>query len=663
MPSCESATALCVYTSNQTRPANEYLYNAKVDHNFTSKDTLTGRILYRDLDSKANSAISSAVQSQVNRDSNFGVTYRRVIGTNAVNEAIFNFSHFRRAIDVAATLPDVGISGLTGIGVGSNLPQAFTNKYFQFLDNFSLVKGGHTIKFGGEIMNTITTGYARFNSRGIYTFQALPAPFGTSNALTNFRLGRATTFTRGSGDFERRFQNYDLNFYIQDDWKVRPNLTLNLGLRYDLQLAPNVTAVSSGDEAFPAFDPDAKKYAHYKSDTNNISPVIGFAWDPFKKGKTSLRAGYRVAYDRIVNDLYNIGSILQPPFVTSGAVQLPSVSAIPLGRGEEVAATQGLPISLMLAPDTEIGFAHSYQVTWQQQFGRGLVTEIGYLGTAGRSLNQPVVLNRIVPGTTSRPDPRFGQIALVGDDAYSNYNGLTSMLHYRHNSRITITAAYTYSKALDILHDSVAGFGGAGVTGAVVADPVTGLPDNSLEYGPAVFDRPHAFASSFVYKTPDLVKNRLAGIFLNGFQLSGIVLIQSGNPFLVVAGADLNRDGLNNDRPDLVDPTLLVRTYNDPNVVIPRAAFNGALSATPRVGDLGRNVFRRDGIKNLDVAISKQFKMTERYRLDLRAEMFNAFNRPQFDQPNGTHSSGAYGTITSQANTPRKIRFALKFLF
>lgn len=663
LPSCEAIAANCLYRSNQKRPVDEYIWSGKIDHNFTSNDTLSGRFVYRNLRSAANSAISSAVQNQINRDSNFGVTYRRLFGSKSVNEAIFNFSNFRREIAVGATLPDVGISGFTGIGSSSNLPQSFVNKYYQFLDNFSLISGGHTIKFGGEFLDTITTGFAEFNGRGIYAFQALSGTLGTSNALTNFRLGRAGTFTQGSGDFTRRFQNYDISPYLQDDWKIRSNLTLNLGLRYDLQLAPHVTAVSNGAKAFAAFDPTTKQYTDYKSDLNNVSPIIGFAWDPFGKGKTSIRAGYRLAYDRIVQDFYNIGSILQPPFVVSGAVQLPQVPAIPLGQGLAVAAAQGLPISLMLEPDTQVGYAHSYQFSWQQQLRNGLTTEVGYLGTAGRNLNIPVILNRITPGTTVRPDPRFGQITLVGDEGYSNYNALTSLLRYRPNSSISITAAYTFSKAMDVIHDAVASFGGASLTGAVSADPLTGAPNLKLEYGPAVFDRPHAFASSFLYSLPSLTKNKSAGRFINGFKISGIVYIQSGNPFTVIAGADLNKDGVNNDRPDLVDPTLLLHTYNDPNVIMPRTAFNGALTTAPRIGTLGRDTFRRDGVRNLDLALSKQFALTERFRIDFRSEMFNAFNHPQFDQPVNTLSSGSFGQITTQANNPRNVRFSLKLIF
>lgn len=676
LPDCAAATPLCRYVSNQSRPGDEYIFSVKMDHNFTPKDSLAGRYLFRDLKQASNSAVSIASQKFSNRDSNFGVTYRRLFGSRAVNEAIFNYSDFSRDINVDATLPDVTIAGFLGIGGGANFPQKFSNKYFQFLDNFSLVAGSHTIRFGGEILDTISEGFAAFNGRGTYAFAALPAANGTGDPLTNFRLGRAASFTRNQGDVVRRFENLDMSLYIQDDWKVRSNFTLNIGLRYESQFEPSVKAVNTDLKAFPAFDPINKVYTDYNTDSNNIAPVIGFAWDPFGKGKTAIRGGYRIGFDRLILDFYNGGSTLQPPLITASAVQIPQVPAIPLGLGETVAANQGLPVSLMLQPDTELGYAHSYQFSVQQEIRRGLTAEIGYLGTAGRGLNQQLAYNRLIPGTTPgsfvRPDPRFGQIVLVGNDGYSDYNALTSLVQYRPDKNISFTAAYTYSKALDIIHDAVASFGGAGSTVAVVGDPVTGEPNNSLEYGPAVFDRPHAFSSSLVYRLPEFTKNRAAGYLLNGWQVSGIVLLQSGNPFTVLAGADLNRDGINNDRPDLINAGLLQVNYNNPNAVIPRTAFDATLTTVvngqvvnrpPRVGTLGRNTFRRDSVKNVDMSIAKQFAFTERYRLDLRTEFFNLFNRTQFDQPVNSLAAGNFGQIIGQANSPRNIRFALKFIF
>jgi hypothetical protein len=158
----------------------------------------------------------------------------------------------------------------------------------------------------------------------------------------------------------------------------------------------------------------------------------------------SIRAGYRVAYDRIVLDYYDIGGALQPPFITSFAVQSPQVAAIPFGQGESAAGAVGLPISLMMLPDVHTSYAHSWHVTAQRQFGKDTSVEVGYLGTAGRALGIPVVFNRIDPVTKRRPDTRFGSITLVDDTGYSNYHGLTSMARHRLSDRFFLTAAYTW---------------------------------------------------------------------------------------------------------------------------------------------------------------------------------------------------------------------------
>jgi hypothetical protein len=155
----------------------------------------------------------------------------------------------------------------------------------------------------------------------------------------------------------------------------------------------------------------------------------------------------------------------------------------------------------------------------------------------------------------------------------------------------------------------------------------------------------------------------VAGAFLNNWRVGGILFFQSGNPFSVTAGADLNQDGLNNDRPDLVNPALLENlVYGHPDVVVPRAAFNGALTPV-RIGTFGRNVLRRGGINNLDLSIAKQFRMTERIRLDFRTEFFNFTNTPRFGTPVSSMAVSTFGQIQSQENSPRYVRLGLKLGF
>ncbi len=666
LPSCSGSAPSCIFNSNQRRPADEYIGSVKMDHRLTNNDTLTGRFLFRDLNQSSDSAIASAIGNTLNRDSNLAITYRRVFSPHMVNEVIFSYSRLRRELSVPnATLPDVTLSGFSNIGAGSNVPQAQIDNYYGVLDNFSFVKGNHTLKAGFDSIRTSVVGFAAFNSRGVYAFAPLPANSGAPDSLTNFRLGRASSFAKAEGDFEREFTYWDVSLYFQDDWKAKSNLTLNLGVRYDLQLSPTITGVKSGIKGFAAFDPIAGQFADWRSDKNNISPVIGVAWDPTGKGRTSIRGGYRLAYDRPALDLYANGSILQPPFITSFSVQLPQVAAIPFGNGESIARTVGLPISPMMLPDNQLSYAHSWHVTIQQQVGKETSFEIGYLGTAGRWLAIPVQLNRINPVTKQRPDSRFGAITLADDEGISNYHGLTSMLRHRFGRKMMFTAAYTWSKALDITHDAAAPFGGEGGRVVAVATDQNGRPRLDLEYGPAVFDRTHAFSSGVAWELPHVTQNRAIGALLNDWQVSAIILLQTGNPFTVVAGVDLNQDGVNNDRPDLAQPALLGNNvFDSPNKVIPRAAFDNSLPAGAfRIGTLGRNTFRRDAVHNVDFALVKRFRFTERHQLEFRSEFFNLFNHPRFDVPVVILTSSSFGQIMAQDNNPRFVRFALKYHF
>jgi hypothetical protein len=667
LPPCAGAGVSCVYSSPQSRPADEYVGSVKIDHRFNDNNALTGRFLYRDLDQLSNSALLPNVGETINRDLNLAVTYRRVFNPSMVNEAVFSYSRFRRDIDVPnATLPDVAISGFSNIVGGSaNLPQAFTNDYYGLLDNLSIIKGAHTIKAGFDVLRASTVGFAFFSGRGVYQFQALPANLGAADALTNFRLGRAASFTKTSGDYDRGYDSWDTSFYLQDDWKVSPRLTLNLGARYEIQFPPHVYGLKDGTAGFAAFDPTSGTFVDWRTDKNNLSPALGLAWDPTGKGNMSIRAGYRVAYDRIVLDYYDIGGALQPPFINSFSAQLPQVTAIPFGQGESAASAAGLPISLMMLPDVHTPYAGSWHVTAQRKLGKDASVEVGYLGTSGRALGIPVVFNRIDPVTKKRPDARFGSITLVDDTGYSNYHGLTGMVRRRASDRLFLTAAYTWSKAMDVTHDAVAPFGGESGGAAAVATDANGNPRLDLEYGPAIFDRPHAFSSGFSWQSPRFTRVKALGPVIGDWQVSGVILLQSGNPFSVFAGADLNQDGVNNDRPDLLQTGLLGKVYSDPNQAIPRSAFYGALSTAGgfRVGTLGRNTFRRDGIRSVDLALVKNFRVTERQRLEFRGEFFNLFNRPQFDAPVNTLSSASFGSIQSQLNNPRFVRFALKYHF
>jgi hypothetical protein len=184
-----------------------------------------------------------------------------------------------------------------------------------------------------------------------------------------------------------------------------------------------------------------------------------------------------------------------------------------------------------------------------------------------------------------------------------------------------------------------------------------------LEYGPAVFDRPHAFSANFVYRTPRLSgSSRTAQALVGSWELSGTAFLQSGNPFTVLAGADLNQDGVTNDRPDII-ASLSSTSFGDVNRVIPRAAFDNTPGRI-RVGTLGRNTLRRDGVREMNLRIARVFRLrSDRMRLQFGAEFFNLTNSVRFSMPVNLVSSPAFGRIQNQDNAPRNIRLGLKLSF
>ncbi len=664
MPPCFATTETCIYSSNQASPINQYVGNLKLDHYLSSNDLLSGRLLIRNYDAAQNTALIGLNLTQTTTNYNAAVTYHHIFTPNLVNEIIVTGAGYTQNIGVPpSSLPDVSISGYTGIGAASNYPQAFTNRNYEAVNNLSWLHGNHHFKFGLDFMHTSTVGEADFNSRGIYAVASLPSPYGVADALTNFRMGLAQQFVQDTGDFARQFANLDLSAYAQDEWKVRPNLTINLGVRFEQQFAPNVSDTANGQTAYEAFNSQTFQFAHISNPLHAFSPFVGLAWDPRGNGSTAIRVGYRRAYDRLVLDFYDIGAILQPPFIDSLGIALPQVPVIPLGNAVSIAKSAGLPISLMLdANAIKLPYADSWHVSIRQRVtGRGAL-EVGYMGTAGRDLPYTVASNRVDPTTKARANASFGLLQLVNSNAYSNYNGLLTKFTYNFAPTVYVTSQFTWSKALDIVHDAVAGFGSESSLAAQANFPGTQKPMLDLDYGPAVFDRPLAYSGSVVYRTPNWIHQKFAGALLNGWNASTIVIVQSGIPFSVFAGADLNQDGVNNDRPDLVNPSALSTSYDNPSHVIPKSAFNG--TATPiRIGNLGRNTFRQDGIANVDLSFSKQFSVTERAKLEFRSEFFNLFNHTRFGTPVNTLTSATFGQILTQDNSPRQIRIGLRLRF
>jgi hypothetical protein len=473
-------------------------------------------------------------------------------------------------------------------------------------------------------------------------------------------------------------------WFFQDDWKIRPNLTLNLGLRYELDLPPlervdkmasfdprtSTLRVAGGREAYidPATGlllirprPDVGRRL-WITDKNNWAPRIGLAWRPFGGTGTVVRAGYGGFYNHQI-----VGNGITPlsrnsPFrlrQTSGplaATARPSL-ANPFSGNPSV-----------VPPGIQEDFRTAYVNQWsfgvQREILPNMVLDVAYLGSQGHKLPIRWNINQAPPGpgavNARRPYQGYGSITggFISSTGNSNYNGLQVRIERRFTEGFSFLSSYSWSKAID---DS------PGISTDSDAGPFFAQDARNLaaERSLSDFDVAHRFVFSTVYDLPfGKSQSRVVKLLAAGWQLTGILSWQSGRPFTVTAGSDVSNTGGNNDRPNVVGDWRV--DTPGPDRWFNTAAFANATAGS--FGNAGRNILRGDGLVNVDLGVFRAFKFTERWGLQFRTEFFNVANHPNFYQPTANRSSAAFGTISraafqSQTGAQRQIQFAIKILF
>lgn len=505
--------------------------------------------------------------------------------------------------------------------------------------------------------------------------------------MSDFVLGTATVFIfPAPGDREKLYvRQWSMAFYFQDDFRIRPNLTFNLGIRYeyfdpfvfkrrdvstlvvDTPPTPGVPQSGTLRRLFPG-DEGLPSGSLYHPDRTNWSPRIGLAWMPFGRERGFVvRSAFGIYYAKLLHNM-PLASNLTEPF-RSLRILFGSPLSDPLTGFQLGNAVFNIPVDV----DLKTTYMLHWNLNLQYQLTSGVLFSISYAGSGGRRLtsfremNQPI----FIPGMSDpsnadarRPFVGFSSLIQMDDFPTSSYNGLQASLEARAFHGLTLTAAYTFSKTIDILSQFSAA-GGNAFLSQVPQD------DNCRECDRAVsnFDRPHRFVLSYIYELPWGRGRRwmtdasgAAEALLGGWQIQGIATFQSGAPF---TARDLSDSCLLPNlagtpcRPDLVgDPNLGERTaqrwFNT-------AAFQ--LSQPGRGGTAGRNILRSQGINNIDFAIAKFFRldaMREGSRLEFRSEFFNIFNKTHFGLPLSDASSANFGAIGNTLLNPRQIQFALK---
>ncbi len=552
-----------------------------------------------------------------------------------LNPAEFGINN---GIDDLIGLPQINIAGGNlNFGGPSPQPSGRGNTSFTFSDTLTLLRGKHSLKMGGEFRQFLNNNFRQ--GTGAFNFPTVPA----------FIAGTANSFSVTLGSQSSSVAQGALGFFVQDNYKLRPNLTFELGLRYEWNMTP-----TERYDRFIVFDPSTASLIRvgtnidevYQQNNKNFQPRVGFVWDPLKDGKTSVRAAYALSTDQPMTSVVT-PTAANPPL----AIPLTFTGSIRFDNAINLAGPAGLaPQSIN--HDFDNAYLQSWNLNVQREVFRNLALMVGYFGSKGthlivrRNINQPV--NGIRPFQTLSqtspilPGSPLGNITQVESAGNSSYNALWMTATQRLARGLQFDASYTWSKSLD--YNS---FSTGGVT---VQDSYNLTGDRGL----SDFDARHRAVLSAIYDLP-FSGNQ----FVEGWQFALIVQSQSGSPINIVSSNSTVNGIANTLRPDATGPVDIVGQ-------VERWFDTTAFTPVARFGNLGRNVVIGPGFNTSDASAIKNIHLSERARLQLRLEVFDLFNHANFGPPGNVVGTPAFGGLTStrfptgESGSSRQIQFAMK---
>ncbi|MBV9082989.1 MAG: TonB-dependent receptor, partial [Acidobacteriaceae bacterium] len=596
--------------------------------------------------------------------------------------------------------PTINVTGYTGlVGSGNHLRYQTPIRNNEYVDNVTLIRGSHAIKFGGSFRYSSNLDLNRSGAGGRFTFNNMA----TGNGLASLLLGWVTSATL-TDVFPTQSRGNTAGAFVQDDWKVTPRFTLNIGLRYDIDQprweqidnrqnsfdthAINPVSGTPGIVLFSGRD-GVSKYAH-NWDLNNFGPRFGFAWRA--RERWVLRGGaavvYEPEYDSATPLVAGLGFSLQGNFVSpdggltpafllrngmpaikppTEADLTPAFGAVPLG------ASPTTSVEFFDRNNRRTGYLETFNFDIQRELSKNVLVEIGYLGTLGHklagsnnlSLDQ-VPTNLLGPGNAQvrRPFPQFSDVGIIAPAiGNSNYDGLNLHLEKRFSAGLHFQANYTFSRFIDDMESRVpASNAGSSFVNNYDRKQNRGLSGNDVK---------HRLIWSSVYELP-VGKGKPADLgfwnhFIAGWSTGVIAEIRSGSPYGVTEQTNTTGSFSPNERPNVVgDPVLPSdRPLSDKL----NEWFNVAAFAQPPqyvFGNAGRTAGYGPGAVNIDVSVLKDFAVRENQRLQFRAEMLNAPNHPNFGLPNTARGAPNFGRITSLAPTgtqSRVVQLGLHYQF
>ena len=633
---------------------------------------------------------------------NAGIVYTKQFSPRLLNELRISYGRISYIFDLRpdtysnplALGPTVSITGVTGYGIPTNVPQGRSHNTYQLQDALSYSTGNHTLKAGfdlgqirvrdavpfvfyGSISYTTSAAFAATGS-----VPATPSYTGLGNYVDDYSgytssTGQSVSQNFGSNIARPKFTNQ--NYFVQDHWKVTPRLALDMGLRYEYTGAPfNYLSNPATDvtSPFTSFATPVLEQPNY----TNIAPRVGFAFQPFENGKTVVRGAFGIFYDHqftnIVDNIQASAPNAASPIIYGNR----TVS----GRGTPNFDTQFANLSktpgltntqTTVSKNLANPITYQYNLAIEQQLPAAFSLTLAYAGSRGEHLYSLDTLNPTINGGP-RLNPARGLITAFTTNGDSSYHGVSADLERKYRKGLLFRVSYTFARALDDVSDPYS-------SGNLSAYPEveTTLPTNpgrrGRDWGLSAYDHRQRAVASVVYNSPTFhwgggFMSVLAHI-ANNYTISDITSFQTGSVYNVFAGYDVNGDGITNDRPVLTNPNAPINSFSVPastfyggpaGTYCDGSYYNNASTKNPVTGlndnychvvtlnqlhfylgdyqtgvqnnTIGRNAGVTPGIFNMDSTVQREFKIHERQGIAFRAESFNVLNHANTGVPNFT---------------------------